>query len=137
MHYNGPAIKKESVAERMKAGSREAESGKCSGTSQGRAFKNCPVGNFSEGAGLRGGAKHGSVFGVMVQIFGRIRVSRYNADRKQVSYHLIVILLTALVQCRGTSLQRSQDCVMVLEFYCEHLRGVLVVRFKGHVIRKQ
>jgi hypothetical protein len=85
MHYNGPAIKKESVAERMKAGSREAESGKCSGTSQGRAFKNCPVGNFSEGAGLRGGAKHGSVFGVMVQIFGRIRVSRYNVSGEQVT----------------------------------------------------
>jgi hypothetical protein len=24
----------------------------------GRAFKNCPVGNFSEGVGLRVGAKH-------------------------------------------------------------------------------
>jgi len=26
------------------------------------------VGNFSEGAGLRGGAKHGALFAVMVQI---------------------------------------------------------------------
>jgi len=65
----------------------------------------------------------------MVQIFGRIRVSRYNADRKQVSCHLIVILLTALAQHRGTSLQRSRDCVMVQEFYCEHLRDVRVVLF--------
>jgi hypothetical protein len=60
-------------------------------------------------------AKHGTVFGVMVQIFGRIRVSRYKADRKQVSYHLIAILLIALAQYRGTSLHRSQDCVMLQE----------------------
>jgi hypothetical protein len=30
-------------------------------------------------------------------------VSRYNADRKQDNYLLVVILLTALAQCRGTS----------------------------------
>jgi hypothetical protein len=47
--------------------------------------------------------KHGAVFGVMVQSCGPIRVSRYNADKKQVSYHLIVILLTALAQYRGTN----------------------------------
>ena len=46
---------------------------------------------------------YGAVFGVMVQIFGRIRVSRYNADKKRVSYLLIVILLTALAQYRGIS----------------------------------
>ncbi len=46
---------------------------------------------------------YGAVFGVMMQLLWPIRVSRYNADRKQVSCHLIVILLTALVQCRGTS----------------------------------
>ena len=56
---------------------------------------------------------YGAVFGVMAQIFGPIRVSRYNVDRKQVSYHLIVMILTALVQCRVTSLQRSQELVMV------------------------
>jgi len=80
---------------------------------------------------------YGAVFGVMVQIFGLIRVSRYKADRKQVNCHLIVILLTALAQYRGTSLQRSRDCVMVQKFYCEHWSGVLVVRYEGHVIRKQ
>jgi hypothetical protein len=45
---------------------------------------------------------YGAVFGVMVQNLGLIRVSRYNADRKQVGNHLIVILLTALAQYRGT-----------------------------------
>ena len=49
----------------------------------------------------------------MVQSCGPIRVSRYNADRKQVSCHLIVILLKALVQCRVTNGQRSQELVMV------------------------
>jgi len=73
----------------------------------------------------------------MVQIFGLIRVSRYKADRKQVGSHLIVILLTAPAQYRGTRLQRSQDRVMVQEFYCDHLRRVLVVLSAGHVIRKQ
>jgi hypothetical protein len=64
-------------------------------------------------------------------------VSRYNVDGKLVSCHLNVILLTALAQYRGTSLQRSQELVMVQEFDSEHWSGVLVVRFKGHVIRKQ
>jgi hypothetical protein len=86
---------------------------------------------------LRAGANHGAVFGIMVQSCWRTRVSRYKAYRKQVSYHLIVILLTALAQCRGTRLQRSRDLVMVQEFYCEHLRDVRVARIKGHVIRKQ
>jgi hypothetical protein len=77
---------------------------------EGRALEKHPMGVFSEepdcsrdseGASLRAGAKHGAVFGVMAQIFGRIRVSRYKADRKQVVSHLIVILLTALTQYRG------------------------------------
>jgi hypothetical protein len=72
---------------------------------------------------------YGAVFGVMVQIFGCIRAFRYKANRRQVGSHLIVILLTALAQYRGTSLQRSRDCVMVQEFYCEHLRDVRVVLF--------
>jgi len=49
--------------------SRVSTSGKSPGTSQGRVFKNCPVGNFSEGAGLQGGAKHGVVFAVKLQVF--------------------------------------------------------------------
>jgi hypothetical protein len=81
--------------------------------------------------------RDGEVFGIMVQIFGLIRVSRYKADRKQVGSHLIVILLTVLAQYRGTSLQRSRERVMVQEFDCEHWSAVQMVRFKGHVIRKQ
>ena len=59
---------------------------------------------------------YGAVFGVMVQIFGPIRVSRYNADRKQVSCHLIVILLTALAQSRVTILDgvRSESWYRIL-----------------------
>ena len=57
---------------------------------------------FSQGVVTAQGG-YGAVFGVMIQIFGRIRVSRYNADRKQVGCHLIVILLTALAQYRGKS----------------------------------
>jgi len=34
---------------------------------------------------------HGAVFGVQVQIDGRIRVSRYNVDRNQISCHLVVV----------------------------------------------
>jgi hypothetical protein len=80
---------------------------------------------------------YGAVFGVMVQTFWLIRVSRYNADRKQVSYHLIVILLTALVQCRVTSCQRSQEIVMLQNLNCEHWCGVRVVRYKGYVIESR
>jgi hypothetical protein len=43
------------------------------------------------------------VFAVQVQICGRIRVSRYKADRKQVIGHGIVILLTAVVRGHGLS----------------------------------
>ena len=87
MPHNGPAIKGVCVTRRKRrAGSRY----------------------FSQGVvTVQGG--YGAVFGVMVQIFGLIRVSRYKADRKQFGSHLIVILLTALAQYRGTSLQRSQD----------------------------
>ena len=42
------------------------------------------------------------------KVLWALRVSRYKADRMQVSYHRIVILLTALAQYRGTSLQRSR-----------------------------
>jgi hypothetical protein len=44
------------------------------------------------------------VFAVQVQIFGRIRVSRYKADRKQVIGHGIVILLTAVAPGHGLNL---------------------------------
>jgi hypothetical protein len=43
------------------------------------------------------------VFAVMVQIAGRIRESRYKADRKLVMSHGIVILLTAVVRGHGLS----------------------------------
>jgi hypothetical protein len=45
-----------------------------------------------------------AIKGVCVPAIGgvaRFLESGYNADRKQVSYHLIVILLTALVQYRA------------------------------------
>jgi hypothetical protein len=64
-------------------------------------------------------------------------VSRYNADRKQVSYHMIVILLTALVQCRGTNRRRSQEFVMVQILNWEHWCGVRVERYKGHGIESR
>jgi len=38
----------------------------------------------------------------MIQTIWPIQVSRYNVDRKQITGHFIVILLTALAQCRGT-----------------------------------
>jgi len=41
------------------------------------------------------------VFAVQIQIGGRICVSRYKADRKQVIGHGIVILLTAVVRGHG------------------------------------
>ncbi len=83
------------------------------------------------------GAKHGAVFGVMEQTLWLIRVSRYNVDRKHVSCHLSVILLTALVQCRGTDRQRSQEFVIVQNLYCKHWSGVRVVRHEGHDIESR
>jgi hypothetical protein len=77
---------------------------------------------------------HGAVFGIQVQIAGRIRVSRYNADRKQVSYHLTVMLLKALAQCRVTSNDRSHKLVKVQNLYWGYWCGVRVMRFKGNVI---
>jgi hypothetical protein len=49
-------------------------------------------------------------------------VSRYNADRKQIRGHPIVILLTVLVQCRGTNLKRSQEFIKVQDFNCVQMR---------------
>ncbi len=68
--------------------------------------------NFSDIAVMVQGG-YGAVFGIMLQTLWLIRVSRYNADRKHVSCHPIVILLTALEQCRGTSYQRSRESVML------------------------
>jgi hypothetical protein len=67
----------------------------------------------------------------MVQIFGRIRVSRYNVDRKQVSCPLIVILLTAQVQCRAVPRRSeakagvktiSKPEIKVQDFNCGQMR---------------
>jgi hypothetical protein len=73
MPYNGPAIKGVSVAERVKAGAVKLNWGNVPAHSQGRAFKNCPVGNFSEGAGLRGGTNHGAFFAIQLQVFRVLR----------------------------------------------------------------
>ncbi len=83
------------------------------------------------------GAKHGAVFGVMEQTLWLIRVSRYNADRKQVSCQLSVILLTALVQCRGTGRQRSQKMVTVQELNCEYWCVFRIERHEGHDIESR
>ena len=42
--------------------------------------------------------KYGVVFALRVQVFIVLRVSRYNAGRKQVTSHGIVILLTVLAR---------------------------------------
>jgi hypothetical protein len=42
------------------------------------------VGNFSEGASLQGGAKHGAVFTFRVQTAGHVRVSRYKLDASDI-----------------------------------------------------
>ena len=42
-----------------------------------------------------------------------------------------------LYECRGTNGQRSQEFVKVQNYNYEHWCGVRVVRFEGHVIKKQ
>ncbi len=92
--------------------------------------------NFSDIAVMVQGG-YGAVFGVKVQTIWLIRVSRYNADRKQVSCHLVVILLTALVQCRGTKHGRNQKFVKVQRFYLGVAAGVKAERYEDHDIESR
>jgi len=80
---------------------------------------------------------HGAVFGVLVQIDWRIRVSRYNADRKQVSCHPTVNIKMGTGAVSRYKLSRNQKSIKVQNLHWGHLCGVRVVIYKGHIIESR
>jgi len=61
-------------------------------------------------------------------------VSRYNADKEQKTYPVIVILLTALAQCCGTRLIEARKLSRCIEFKLRAMARIRVHVAAGFVL---